>query len=400
MDGPPIRHGSVLIGSDGRIEAIGRQGQVPQPADVEYSLWPGAVILPGLVNTHTHLELTGFAGQAEEADFPAWIRRIRALKAERTPADFLAAARAGLADCFAAGVTTVADTGDSGAVIEALAEVGGSGIAYHEVFGPHPDQLAGEHGGASPAGGGAPPVRVGAGAAGRLAPRPLHGERPAVRRGRGIRGAGGAAARGAPGGIGGGVGADGRGVGPLRGGVDAPGHSAAGAARQVSRRVARRARRPRRADPGHPRRPGRCGRRVTPRGHPHLRGALPPLQPAARARRGAPRAPSSRRGSGWGSGTDSVASVGRLDLLAEARAARALAGLSAEEALRLVTSGAARALGLEGEVGTLRPGLWGDIAVVEIDRTDDADAALEAALASSHTDLKETTIGGRVVYRR
>jgi cytosine/adenosine deaminase-related metal-dependent hydrolase len=53
MDGPPIRHGSVLIGSDGRIEAVGQQRLVPEPADVEYSAWPGAVILPGLVNTHT-----------------------------------------------------------------------------------------------------------------------------------------------------------------------------------------------------------------------------------------------------------------------------------------------------------------------------------------------------------
>jgi len=38
--------------------------------------------------------------------------------------------------CWAAGVTTVADTGDSGAVVEALAELGGSGVVYHEVFGP------------------------------------------------------------------------------------------------------------------------------------------------------------------------------------------------------------------------------------------------------------------------
>ena len=101
-----------------------------------------------------------------------------------------------------------------------------------------------------------------------------------------------------------------------------------------------------------------------------------------------------------GVGTDSVASVGRLDLLAEARAARTLAGLSAEEALKLVTSGAARALGLEGEVGALRPGLWGDVAVVWIDRTDDAGQALEAALASGPDDVEETTIGGCVLYRR
>src|SRR5690606_9574465 len=49
-------------------------------------------------------------------------------------------ARQGIRDCLAAGVTTVADSGDSGAVIEALHEAGASGIAYQEIFGPHPDQ--------------------------------------------------------------------------------------------------------------------------------------------------------------------------------------------------------------------------------------------------------------------
>jgi cytosine/adenosine deaminase-related metal-dependent hydrolase len=124
MDGPPIRTGAGLIGGDGRIEAVGATGSVPCPEDAERSDWPVAAILPGLVNTHTHLELTGFAGMADEDAFPDWIRRIRALKAERSADDFLAAARRGLADCHAAGVTTVADTGDSGAVIEALAEAG------------------------------------------------------------------------------------------------------------------------------------------------------------------------------------------------------------------------------------------------------------------------------------
>ena len=99
-----------------------------------------ALLLPGLINTHTHLELTGLDGGPPEPDFARWIRRLREMKAARSPEAFLAAARRGLADCWTAGVTTIADTGDSGAVIEALAEGGGSGIAYHEVFGPHPDQ--------------------------------------------------------------------------------------------------------------------------------------------------------------------------------------------------------------------------------------------------------------------
>src|SRR4029079_19597445 len=76
------------------------------------------------------------------ADFTGWILGVRQAKAARSPEAFDQAARRGLEACWAAGVTTVADTGDSGAVIRALAELGGSGIVYHEVFGPHPGQVA------------------------------------------------------------------------------------------------------------------------------------------------------------------------------------------------------------------------------------------------------------------
>jgi 5-methylthioadenosine/S-adenosylhomocysteine deaminase len=126
------------VGPDGRIVAAGPDDLVPRPPAVPEERLPGVALLPGLVNAHTHLELTGFDGLVPEADFPAWVRRVRTLKAERSAADFRAAARRGIVDCRAAGITTVADTGDSGAVIEALHASGGSGIAYQEVFGPDP----------------------------------------------------------------------------------------------------------------------------------------------------------------------------------------------------------------------------------------------------------------------
>ena len=140
IEGPALEHGALLIGADGRIAAVGPEAAVPRPADAVAEDFGDALLLPGLINTHTHLELTGLDGGEPELEFGAWIRRVREMKAARPPEAFLAAARRGLADCWAAGVTTVADTGDSGAVIEALAEAGGSGIAYQEVFGPHPDQ--------------------------------------------------------------------------------------------------------------------------------------------------------------------------------------------------------------------------------------------------------------------
>jgi cytosine/adenosine deaminase-related metal-dependent hydrolase len=141
VEGRPIERGAVLIGVDGRVIAVGPDATVPRPADAAPETYEDGLLLPGLINTHTHLELTGLSGEPPESDFAAWILRVRRLKAGRSSEEFREAARAGLAASHAAGVTTVADTGDSGAVIRALAESGGSGVAYHEVFGPHPDQL-------------------------------------------------------------------------------------------------------------------------------------------------------------------------------------------------------------------------------------------------------------------
>src|SRR3954470_8881660 len=141
IEGPPIESGALLVGSDGRIQDIGPDATVPRPAEATVENFDDAVILPGLINTHTHLELTGLEHQVSEREFTSWIRRLREVKAARSAADYGAAARHGLATCFAAGVTTIADTGDSGAALHALVAAGGSGIAYQEVFGPHPDQL-------------------------------------------------------------------------------------------------------------------------------------------------------------------------------------------------------------------------------------------------------------------
>jgi 5-methylthioadenosine/S-adenosylhomocysteine deaminase len=101
-------------------------------------------------------------------------------------------------------------------------------------------------------------------------------------------------------------------------------------------------------------------------------------------------------------GTDSVASVGSLDLMAEARAARGIARLGAEQSLAMATLEGARALGLETGIGSLTPGKWGDIAALALPEGASGSSfePAELALASRPADTLLTALGGRVVHRR
>ena len=139
---PPIEDGAVLVDDRGTIAAVGPNLVVPTRPGARQLEFPDARLLPGLVNTHTHLELTHLAGKNAEREFAAWIRTLRALKDATTPEEFSRSAEQGVRDAWAAGVTCVADTGSTGAPLEALARLGGRGIYYQEVFGPDPAQCA------------------------------------------------------------------------------------------------------------------------------------------------------------------------------------------------------------------------------------------------------------------
>ena len=139
---PPIEDGAVLVDDRGTIAAVGPNAVVPTPPGARALEFPHARLLPGLVNTHTHLELTHLIGKNTEREFAGWIRGLRVLKDATSPDEFSRSAEQGVRDAWAAGVTCVADTGSTGAPLEALARLGGRGIYYQEVFGPDPAKCA------------------------------------------------------------------------------------------------------------------------------------------------------------------------------------------------------------------------------------------------------------------
>lgn len=137
-DAPPVRDGWIHV-AEGRIKAMGG------PADLPGDLPAGALrrfdgaILPGLVNLHCHLELTGLHRALERGrPFPEWVGQLRARAAGFTAADYREAAREGVRRLIAGGCTTVLDVGNTGEALAALAESPLRAFACVETLGLDP----------------------------------------------------------------------------------------------------------------------------------------------------------------------------------------------------------------------------------------------------------------------
>jgi 5-methylthioadenosine/S-adenosylhomocysteine deaminase len=117
-----------------------------------------------------------------------------------------------------------------------------------------------------------------------------------------------------------------------------------------------------------------------------------------------------RRGVPVGLGTDGCASNNNLDLIQEMDTAAKLQKvhcmdptvLPAPTALSLATSGGARVLGLEKEVGALAPGLKGDLIVIDLDQphlTPLYDPYSHLVYAATGADVQTVLVHGRVVVQ-
>ncbi len=127
--GPPLANG-VLTVREGTIAGVERHGR----AEIDLG---NAAILPGLVNAHTHLDLSGMRGLAPPSpDFTGWLRQVIAHRRARTPEQVQADVRAGLAECIRTGTTLVGDiSGDGGSSYKSLVTSGIRAVIFRELLG-------------------------------------------------------------------------------------------------------------------------------------------------------------------------------------------------------------------------------------------------------------------------
>ncbi len=144
----PIENGAVVI--DGStIIAVGTQAEIIEKhPEILIEKFHEAAIMPGLVNCHSHLEITlmrGFLDDAEH-DFYSWLMKLTNVRGEKlTEADIKTAALAGALEGVRAGVTCFGDIGRFGvAGFEALKTNGLRGVLFQETdFSPN-DETASE----------------------------------------------------------------------------------------------------------------------------------------------------------------------------------------------------------------------------------------------------------------
>jgi cytosine/adenosine deaminase-related metal-dependent hydrolase len=406
----PLRHAAVMV-EDDRIAFVGPRVDVETQAafaDVERRDFGRAALLPGFVNTHSHLELTLMRGFLEDLAFRDWIIKLTTTKYERLTADDMqASALLGAAEAIRAGITTLADTGDTRAAFSALLASKLRGVAYRECFGPDPQvaeqsvaELAAKIGemrehetqlvrvGISPHA----PYTVSARLfqlASEYARREsldlcIHTAESQAEQEMLLAGAGEFA------------------EGLRRRGINwqAPGvstvkyferlgvleaapllvHCVRADDEEVALLAQRRAR------------VAHCPKSNAKLGH-----GIAPLAAMIDA------------GVAVGLGTDSVASNNRCDLIDEARfavlihrgAAKDYRGLSADEALRLATIGGAQALRLDDRIGSLEVGKQADLIAIDLAATHNTpahDPAAAIVFAAAASDVCYTIVAGRVLF--
>jgi cytosine/adenosine deaminase-related metal-dependent hydrolase len=130
VSGPPLENGTVTV-RGATFAAVEPHGQ--RAPDVDLG---NVAVIPGLVNAHTHLDLSGVPGRIPfDGDFTNWLRGVIAHRRSQEPEQVEAAVRAGLAESLRHGVTLLGDISGGGLSWPVLAQASCRAVVFHELIG-------------------------------------------------------------------------------------------------------------------------------------------------------------------------------------------------------------------------------------------------------------------------
>lgn len=130
VSGPPISDGVITIAGEHIVSVEPRDGR---NADIDLG---DVAILPGFVNAHTHLDLSGLRGKCPPCpDFTAWLRQVIAHRRSLSPGQIDADVRVGLAESLRHGTTLLGDISGDGGSWDTLAMAPLRSVIFREILG-------------------------------------------------------------------------------------------------------------------------------------------------------------------------------------------------------------------------------------------------------------------------
>ena len=132
---PPIRDGWVEI-AGGVVTGSGDPASAPRDSVARIVRLPSHVVLPGLVNAHTHLELSGLRGAIPPAgSMPDWARAVMARQRNLAATEVAPAVAAAVAEMRRAGTALVGDVANTRLSIGVLRDAPVAAVVFREALG-------------------------------------------------------------------------------------------------------------------------------------------------------------------------------------------------------------------------------------------------------------------------
>lgn len=139
QDAAGVQHRPACVAARrGRIVAVGLEDEMPcTVGEASHVIdLPQTLILPALVNAHSHLDLTALGPMAYNGDFVSWLHMVMVGRQQLEKANRVAeSVRNGADLSIKAGVGHVGDVANTAEAVITLHEVGQSGISFIETFG-------------------------------------------------------------------------------------------------------------------------------------------------------------------------------------------------------------------------------------------------------------------------
>jgi cytosine/adenosine deaminase-related metal-dependent hydrolase len=136
IERPPIDEGALALGDDDTVLAVGTRAELRAEFPDATEERAAGVLLPGLVNAHTHLEISHHAGAVPGGKgLYTWATTLMGARKADTSAQQREGAATAAAAAVALGTAAVGDVGNSLAAAPAIGRAGLGGVLFHELFG-------------------------------------------------------------------------------------------------------------------------------------------------------------------------------------------------------------------------------------------------------------------------